>query len=39
MKHEQVISDDGKFRNEVKNYLSEYKELGSDYIILGIIGA
>lgn len=39
MKHEQVISDEGKFRNEVKNYLQEYRELGSDYMILGIIGA
>lgn len=39
MSHEQVISDEGKFRNDIKNYLQSFKEMGSDYVVLGIIGA
>ena len=35
---EQVISDDGEFRKEIKNYMSKYASLGTDYIMLGIIG-
>lgn len=35
---EQVISDDGEFRKEIKNYMQNYSSLGTDYIILGIIG-
>ena len=37
--HDQIISDNGKFRVDIKNYLNQFKQIGQEYLILGIIGA
>ena len=34
----QVISDSGEFRKDIKTFMSNYANLGTDYIVLGIIG-
>ncbi len=36
---EQIVSDKGTFRTEIKEYMLTNSDLGNDYIMLGIIGA